>query len=139
MSAVIHRPARKAARTPAGCSAPKACAASGATAETSPMPSTSAANSTVCASEAAAIACSPSRPIITRSVVSMAIWPSWVSAMGQASFRVSTASRRKGADAGEAGAMGVMGLAISGLGGGSHGDPEKEPKARPIARRREPD
>ncbi len=90
-----HKPTRKARRTMRGCRAPYACEAKGATADTSPMPTVKAANSTVCASAAAASAASPRRPISTRSVVIMTIWPSWVSAIGTARRTVWASSARQ--------------------------------------------
>ena len=90
-----HSPTRSARRTRRGLRAPNACAASGATAETSPMPKVKVTKNTVCASAAAATASSPSRPINARSVVIIAICPSWVAAMGTASFSVSVSSRAR--------------------------------------------
>ena len=66
--------------------------ANGATAETRPMPKVKLTNSTVCASDAAATASAPRRPIMAMSVVIIAICPSWVSAIGTASFSVSASS-----------------------------------------------
>ena len=83
-----------------GSRAPNACATSGATADIAPMPSTNTAKNIVCASDAAAIAASPSRPISARSVVIIAIWPSCVSAIGIASRIVSISSARMGRLAG---------------------------------------
>ena len=79
ISSAAHSPTRSARRTRRGLRAPNACAASGATAETSPMPKVKVTKNTVCASAAAATASSPSRPISARSVVMIAICPSWVS------------------------------------------------------------
>src|SRR5262245_3209098 len=90
-----HRPTRSARRTMRGSLAPKACAARGATAETGPMPNTNPTNKMSCARLTAAMAASPSRPMRTRSVVIMATWPSWVSAIGQASLTVSIVSARQ--------------------------------------------
>ena len=59
------------------------------------MPSTKPMNKMRCASPTAAIASDPSRPIKARSVVIIAIWPSWVSAIGHASLIVSAISTRK--------------------------------------------
>ena len=75
-----------------GSRAPNACAASGDTAETSPMPNVKLTKNTVEASAAAATAWSPSRPTSARSVVIIAICPSWVSAIGTASRDVSVSS-----------------------------------------------
>jgi hypothetical protein len=61
----------------------------------------------VLASAAAATASSPSRPIKARSVVIITICPSWVSAIGTASFSVSansTARRPRGLAAAPCGA-----------------------------------
>src|SRR5215475_2677124 len=82
-----------------GSRAPKACAASAATADIGPMPSTKPQNRIRCVSATAATAPSPSRPINARSVVIMAIWPSCVSAIGQASLMVSRSSLRQMAGA----------------------------------------
>src|SRR5258707_12348701 len=60
-----------------------------------PMPNTKPRNRIRWASPTAATADSPSRPNSARSVVIMAIWPSWVSAIGQASFTVSAISFRQ--------------------------------------------
>jgi hypothetical protein len=78
-----------------GWRAPNACEASGATADTMPMPTVKAANSTVCASAVAATTWSPRRPSSIRSVVIMATWPSWVTAIGQARRIVSMISARQ--------------------------------------------
>ena len=56
------------------------------------MPKVKLTKSTVCASDAAATASAPRRPIMARSVVIIAIWPSCVSAIGTASFSVSESS-----------------------------------------------
>ncbi len=87
-----HRPTRSDRRTPCGLRAPNACAASGATAETRPMPKVKLTKKTVCASDAAATASVPKRPISAMSVVIIAICPSCVSAIGTASFSVSPSS-----------------------------------------------
>ena len=80
---------------------PNACAASGATADTNPMPNVKLTKKTVCASDAAAIASLPRRPMKAISVVIIAICPSCVSANGTASLSVSASSsvRWPGADA----------------------------------------
>ena len=59
------------------------------------MPNTKPRNRIRCASPTDATAASPSRPISARSVVIIAIWPSWVSAIGQASLTVSAISVRQ--------------------------------------------
>ena len=56
------------------------------------MPKVKLTKSTVCASDAAATASAPRRPIMAMSVVIIAICPSWVSAIGTASFSVSASS-----------------------------------------------
>ena len=78
-----------------GLRAPNACAANGATAETSPIPKVKLTKNTVCASDAAATASPPRRPIKARSVVIIAICPSWVSAIGTASLSVSRQLERE--------------------------------------------
>src|SRR5262245_28125952 len=95
ITTATQSPTRSERRTMRGWPAPKACAASGATAETGPMPNTNPTNKMRCARPTAAMAPSPSRPMSARSVVIMAIWPSWVSAMGHASLTVSIISARQ--------------------------------------------
>ena len=77
------------------------------------MPMVKAANSTVCASAAAASAASPRRPISARSVVIMTTWPSWISAIGNASRTVSTSSaRQRLARVGIPGAAAMVSVAV---------------------------
>ena len=75
-----------------GLRAPNAWAANGATAETSPIPKVKLTKNTVCASDAAATASLPRRPMKARSVVIIAICPSCVSARGAARRSVSESS-----------------------------------------------
>ena len=73
INSAAHSPTRSERRIRCGLRAPNACAASGATADTRPIPKVKLTKSTVCASDAAATASAPRRPIMAMSVVIIAI------------------------------------------------------------------